>query len=226
MDPLEDSSCWDFLDCSFFPDADNLINPSLDPLWPPNDSRKGSLADTDVSAGRVESEENDCSRKRTRDGSCAGPSSKACRERLRREKLNDRFLDLSIALEPSRHTKTNKPAILDDAIRVLNQLKNEAEDLKQTNEKLREELENLKAEKNDLRKEKIILKEEKEKMEQQLKSIAIPSPGLIPGHPATYHAASGKMAVFPGYGLIPMWQYLPPSIRDTSQDHELRPPAA
>lgn len=97
MDPLEDSSCWDFLDCSFFPDADNLINPSLDPLWPPNDSRqsfyntlfcilsflfsfpslfvytkhgfrficrKGSLADTDVSAGRVESEENDCSRKR------------------------------------------------------------------------------------------------------------------------------------------------------------------
>lgn len=51
---------------------------------------------------------------------------------------------MSIALEPSRHTKTNKPAILDDAIRVLNQLKNEAEDLKQTNEKLREELKNLK----------------------------------------------------------------------------------
>ncbi|CAK9318738.1 unnamed protein product [Citrullus colocynthis] len=225
MDPLEDSSCWDFLDCSFFVDGDNLINTSLDPLWPPNDSRD-SCAETDVSAGRVEPEENECSRKRARDGSCAGPTSKACRERLRREKLNDRFLDLSIALEPSRPTKTNKPAILDDAIRVLNQLKNEAEDLKQTNEKLREEVECLKAEKNDLRKEKIILKDDKKRIEQQLKSVAVPPTGLIPGHPAAYHAAPGKMAVFPGYGLIPMWQYLPPSVRDTSQDHELRPPAA
>lgn len=55
-----------------------------------------------------------------------------------------RFLDLSVALEPGRPTKTNKPAILDDAIRVLNQLKTEAEELKQTNEKLREEVESLK----------------------------------------------------------------------------------
>lgn len=82
------------------------------------------------------------------------------------------------------------------------------------------------AEKNDLRKEKIILKEDKKRIEQQLKSVVVPPPGLIPGHPAAYHAAPGKMAVFPGYGLIPMWQYLPPSVRDTSQDHELRPPAA
>ena len=43
MDPLEDSSCWDFLDCSFFPDADNLINPSLHPFWPPNHSRQSFL---------------------------------------------------------------------------------------------------------------------------------------------------------------------------------------
>lgn len=55
-----------------------------------------------------------------------------------------RFLDLSLALEPGRPTRTNKPAILDDAIRVLNQLRSEAEDLKQTNEKLREEVECLK----------------------------------------------------------------------------------
>ncbi|XP_022924235.1 transcription factor bHLH104-like [Cucurbita moschata] len=225
MDPLEDSSCWDFLDYSLFVDGDNIINPSLDPLCPPSDSRD-SCAHTDVSAGRVESEQNDHSRKRARDGSCAGPTSKACRERLRRERLNDRFLDLSLALEPGRPSKNNKPAILDDAIRVLNQLKTEAEELKQTNEKLQEEVECLKAEKNDLRKERMNLKEDKERIERQLKSIAIPPPGLIPGHPAAYHAAPGKMAVFPGYGLIPMWQYLPPSVRDTSQDHELRPPAA
>ena len=55
-----------------------------------------------------------------------------------------RFLDLSSVLEPGRPTKTDKPAILDDAIRVVNQLKNEAQELKETNEKLLEEIKSLK----------------------------------------------------------------------------------
>lgn len=63
-------------------------------------------------------------------------------------------------------------------------------------------------------------------MEQQLKTLAIPAAGFVPGHPAAYHGGPNKMAVFPSYGLVPMWQYLPPSSRDTSHDHELRPPAA
>jgi cell division septum initiation protein DivIVA len=40
--------------------------------------------------------------------------------------------------------RTDKPAILDDAIRVLNQLKTEAQELKETNEKLLEEIKCLK----------------------------------------------------------------------------------
>jgi len=51
---------------------------------------------------------------------------------------------LSSVLEPGRPAKTDKPAILDDAIRVLNQLKNEAQELKETNEKLLEEIKSLK----------------------------------------------------------------------------------
>lgn len=81
-------------------------------------------------------------------------------------------------------------------------------------------------EKNELREEKLTLKADKERMEQQLKTLAIPAAGFVPGHPAAYHAGPNKMAVFPSYGLVPMWQYLPPSSRDTSHDHELRPPAA
>jgi hypothetical protein len=52
--------------------------------------------------------------------------------------------------------------------------------------------------------------------------------GFMPPHPmaAAYQAGVNKMAVYPNYGYIPMWQYLPQSARDTSQDHELRPPAA
>uniref|UniRef100_A0A6N2NHE3 BHLH domain-containing protein n=1 Tax=Salix viminalis TaxID=40686 RepID=A0A6N2NHE3_SALVM len=137
-----------------------------------------------------------------------------------------RFQDLSSVLEPGRPAKTDKPAILDDAIRVLNQLKNEAQELKETNEKLLEEIKSLKAEKTELREEKLMLKADKEKMEQQLKTVALPPSGFMPAYPAAYHAAANKMPVFPSYGLMPMWHYLPPAACDTSRDHELRPPAA
>ncbi|KAF2313960.1 hypothetical protein GH714_020940 [Hevea brasiliensis] len=136
-----------------------------------------------------------------------------------------RFQDLSSVLEPGRPARTDKPAILDDAVRVLNQLKTEAQELKETNEKLREEIKTLKAEKNELREEKLTLKADKERMEQQLKVMAVPPSGFMPAHPAAYHAGVNKMAVFPSYGLIPMWQ-LPPASRDTSRDHEYWPPAA
>lgn len=51
---------------------------------------------------------------------------------------------MSSVLEPGRPVRTDKPAILDDAIRVLSQLKTEAQELKKTNEKLLEEIKCLK----------------------------------------------------------------------------------
>jgi FtsZ-binding cell division protein ZapB len=183
----------------------------------------------DIPSGAVACQEEN-TRKRGRAESCYKSGTKACREKLRREKLNERFCDLSAVLEPGRPVRTDKPAILDDAIRVLNQLKTEAQELKETNEKLLEEIKCLKAEKNELREEKLVLKADKEKIEKQLKTMPPPiSPaGFMPPHPmaAAYQAGVNKMAVYPNYGYIPMWQYLPQSARDTSQDHELRPPAA
>ena len=82
------------------------------------------------------------------------------------------------------------------------------------------------AEKNELRDEKSTLKAEKEKMEQQMKAMAVPGAGMIPPYPPAYQAGPNKMALYPSYGMFPMWHYLPPSTRDTSRDHELRPPAA
>lgn len=55
-----------------------------------------------------------------------------------------RFVELSAVLEPGRPPKSDKPAILDDAIRVLTQLRAEAQELKETNEKLLEEVKSLK----------------------------------------------------------------------------------
>ncbi|KAL0742805.1 hypothetical protein Bca4012_084318 [Brassica carinata] len=176
------------------------------------------------SVGGVKEElEEECSRKRGRTGPCSKPGTKACREKKRREMLNDKFMDLSSLLEPTRTPKTDKPAILDDAIRAVNQLRGEAHELKETNQKLLEEIKTLKAEKNELREEKLVLKADKEKMEQQLKSMpAVPSPGFMPSHPAAFH--QNKMAVYASYGYypnMPMMPYLlPPSQRDTSQDQQ------
>lgn len=78
---------------------------------------------------------------------------------------------------------------------------------------------NAQSEKNELREEKLVLKADKEKMEVQLKSMAMSAPGYMP-------AAYQNKMVYPSYSLVPMWHYLPPSTRDTSRDHELRPPAA
>ncbi|XP_004497838.1 transcription factor bHLH104-like [Cicer arietinum] len=212
---LEDSASWDFLDYSF------IDPPPTDFLW----SNSSLSTEIDIPSGVVACQEEN-TRKRGRTESCYKAGTKACREKLRREKLNERFCDLSAVLEPGRPVRTDKPAILDDAIRVLSQLKTEAQELKEANEKLVEEIKCLKAEKIELREEKLVLKADKEKIEKQLKTLPISPAGFMPPPMAAYQARMNKMAVYPNYGYIPMWQYLPHSARDTSQDHELRPPAA
>ncbi|CAN8258391.1 unnamed protein product [Cochlearia groenlandica] len=185
--------------------------------------------------------EEECSRKRGRTGSCSKPGTKACREKLRREQLNEKFMDLSSVLDPARTPKTDKSAIIDDAIRAVKQLRGETHELKETNQKLIEEIKSLKAEKSELREEKLVLKSDKEKIEQQLKTtMTVPSPGFMPpvspgfmpSHPSAAAAAAyhhNKMAVYPSYGYypnMPMWPYLHPTELDTSHDHLKRPPAA
>ncbi|KNA08866.1 hypothetical protein SOVF_158840 [Spinacia oleracea] len=179
------------------------------------------------SAVQEQESEMECPKKRGRSAVYSNPKTKACRERERREKLNDSFLNLSSVLEPGRAAKTDKLALLSDAIRIVKQLRTENEGFKDENKKLQEEIESLKAEKNELRDEKSTLRAEKEKMELHMKSMSgIPGPGMIPPYPSPYQAGPNKMALYPSYGMYPMWHYLPPSTRDTSRDHELRPPAA
>ncbi|KAM0001855.1 putative transcription factor bHLH family [Helianthus debilis subsp. tardiflorus] len=224
MDPFEDAN-WDLID------YDSLINDVAPAHLYWADQSAAVQVDASVAGfAPLEKEctEKECSRKRGRSNSCSKAENKACRERQRREMLNNRFFELSSTLEPDRPATTDKLAILGDAIRVLNRLKSESQDYKETNEKLLEEIKTLKAEKNELREEKLVLKEVKAKLEQQVKAMTnnIPPPGFMAPHPAAFQAGANKMPVFPGYGYIPMWQYLPQSSCDTSHDHELRPPAA
>lgn len=55
-----------------------------------------------------------------------------------------RFLELSSILEPGRQPKTDKVALLSDAARVVIQLRNEAERLKEMNDELQAKVKELK----------------------------------------------------------------------------------
>ncbi|XP_074558705.1 transcription factor ILR3-like [Curcuma longa] len=173
------------------------------------------------------------SAKRVRSESSSKPSSKACREKMRRERLNDRFLELSSVLDCGNPPKTDKAAILSDAAQLVTQLRNEAQKLKDSNESLLEKIKELKDEKNELRDEKQRLKAEKESLEQQIKLLnAIPSyvpqPPLMPSPFAAQGLAPGHKLMVPvvGFPGFPMWQYMPLSDVDTSQDADNCPPVA
>ncbi|KAL6848369.1 hypothetical protein ACP4OV_021663 [Aristida adscensionis] len=180
--------------------------------------------------------------KRGRDEpSSSGPKSKACREKMRRDRLNDRFLELSSVINPGKQAKLDKANILSDAARMLAQLRGEAAKLKESNEKLRETIKDLKVEKNELRDEKVSLKAEKEKLEQQVKAISVAPAGFVPQlpHPSAFHPAAftpfapphqapaNKSAAIPAaFPGMAMWQWLPPTVVDTTQDPKLWPPNA
>nr|WIE96185.1 basic helix-loop-helix transcription factor [Loropetalum chinense var. rubrum] len=189
-------------------------------------------AEIDGSFGDSDGLKETGSKKRVRSGSCGASSSKACREKLRRDRLNDKFLELGSILEPGRPPKTDKAAILVDAVRMVTQLRGEAQKLKDSNSNLQEKIKELKAEKNELRDEKQRLKAEKEKLEQQLKTMNT-QPGFLPPPPtmpaafaAQAQAGGNKLVPFISYPGVAMWQFMPPAAVDTSQDHVLRPPVA
>ncbi|XP_074311023.1 transcription factor ILR3-like [Silene latifolia] len=201
------------------------------PLQPFNASAFNLSAELDGNYGDSVGTKENTSKKRGRSDSCGPSSSKACREKARRDRLNDKFVELGTILEPGRAPKTDKAAILNDAVRMLTQLRTESQKLKDSNSSLQEKIKELKAEKNELRDEKQRLKTEKDKLEQQLKT-ANTQPGYFPPHapiPAAFGPppqAPGKLVPFMGYPGVAMWQFMPPAQVDTSQDHALRPPVA
>ncbi|KAL5198187.1 hypothetical protein ABZP36_001861 [Zizania latifolia] len=152
--------------------------------------------------------------------------------------ISVRFLELCAVLEPGKAPKMDKSAILNDAIRAVDELRSESQKLKESNESLQEKIKELKAEKNELRDEKQKLKVEKESLEQQIKFLnarpsLVPHPPVIPATAlSTFTAAQGQAAgqklMMPviGYPGFPMWQFMPPSNIDTSDDPKSCPPVA
>uniref|UniRef100_A0A7C8YK24 BHLH domain-containing protein n=1 Tax=Opuntia streptacantha TaxID=393608 RepID=A0A7C8YK24_OPUST len=228
-----------FFDCALIEDLhvpdDNFSAPNFAFNWPLQQTLNAPPnvgVEIDGTFGDSEGPKENNSKKRGRSEACGTSSSKACREKLRRDRLNDKFMELGSILEPGRPLKTDKAAILMDAVRMVTQLRSEAQKLKDANSSLQEKIKELKAEKNELRDEKQRLKAEKEKLEQQLRTVNT-QPGFLPPPtpiPAAFapppQAPGAKLVPFMGYPGVAMWQFMPPAAVDTSQDHVLRPPVA
>ncbi|KAG6584056.1 Transcription factor ILR3, partial [Cucurbita argyrosperma subsp. sororia] len=154
--------------------------------------------------------------------------SKAHKEKMRRDKLNDRFLELNSILNHGRPPKIDKSAILGDAVRMIIHLRDEAQKLKESNETFLEKINEMKAEKSELRDEKQRLKEAKDNLEQKMKAFNT-QPSFLP-HPPAFSSPNqvvgGKLVPVIGYPGVSMWQFMSPGAIDTSQDHVLRPPVA
>lgn len=215
---------------------DDVPVPSLQATfnWPSHDFTASAAlgVEFDDSPVNLDDVKENHSRKRMRSGLCSASGSKACREKVRRDRLNDRFLELGSILEPGRPPKMDKAVILSDALRMMTQLRSEGQKLKKSCEDLQEKINELKAEKNELRDEKQRLKTEKENIVQQIKALSsqagfLPHPSAIPApFAAPGQVVGSKLMPFIGYPGVSMWQFMPPAAVDTSQDHVLRPPVA
>ncbi|GMH24560.1 hypothetical protein Nepgr_026403 [Nepenthes gracilis] len=91
---------------------------------------------------------------------------KADREKLRRDRLNEQFLELGHALDPDR-PRNDKSSILTETIQLLKDMTSEVDRLKAEYAALSEESRELTQEKNELREEKVSLKSDIENLNIQ-----------------------------------------------------------
>ncbi|XP_041020900.1 transcription factor bHLH121-like isoform X2 [Juglans microcarpa x Juglans regia] len=136
---------------------------------------------------------------------------KADREKLRRDRLNEQFLELGSTLDPDR-PKNDKATILTDTVQVLKDLTAEVNRLKTECAVLTEEARELTQEKNELREEKASIKTDIDNMNvqyQQRVRVMFPwsaiDPSVVMGPPYSYPV---PVPVPPG--AIPMHPSLQP----------------
>ncbi|KAF9619168.1 hypothetical protein IFM89_005722 [Coptis chinensis] len=116
---------------------------------------------------------------------------KADREKLRRDRLNEQFLELGNALDPDR-PKNDKATILGDTVQMLKDLTAQVNRLKAEYATLSEESRELTQEKNELREEKASIKSDIDNLNvqyQQRIRVMFPWSGMDPAvmmGPPTY----------------------------------------
>lgn len=144
-----------------------LLNSEMD-QWTVDNKFKADLAPSSTSQPPNSSQNSQPdSRQRvdaeTKDPVVARKVQKADREKLRRDRLNEQFLELGNTLDPDR-PKNDKATILTDTVQMLKDLTAEVNRLKTECATLTEEARELTQEKNELREEKSSLKSDIENL--------------------------------------------------------------
>ncbi|OMO57046.1 hypothetical protein CCACVL1_26028 [Corchorus capsularis] len=172
----------------------------MDHQWKPNDLSKPLAADLGPS--------NPESRQRQEmEGKDPRKVQKADREKLRRDRLNEHFLELGNTLDPDR-PKNDKATILMDTVQILKDLSAEVNRLKAECSSLTEESRELTQEKNELREEKASLKAEIDNLNvqyQQRLRVMFPWTGIDPSvvmappytYPVPLPVPAGPIAMHP-----------------------------
>ncbi|KAL1569730.1 basic helix-loop-helix transcription factor [Salvia divinorum] len=146
---------------------------------------------------------------------------KADREKLRRDKLNEQFLELGNLLDPDR-PKNDKATIVSDTIQVLKDLNSEVKRLKKEHTLLCEESHELTQEKNEIRDEKASLKSNiqnlraQQQQQQPTQGFMVPwDPQLVmaPSYPfpvaVSMHQATQAPPSFANQHQFPCSTYIP-----------------
>ncbi|KAI4327733.1 hypothetical protein L6164_020159 [Bauhinia variegata] len=196
--------------------------------WKPEDLAKAvpvvdlapctSLQPHPVSSGRLQNSHPDVRQRpevEAQDPIAARKVQKADREKLRRDRLNEHFLELGNALDPDR-PKNDKATILTDTIQVLKDLNGEVNRLKTEHAALSEESRELMQEKNELREEKACLKSDIDNLNaqyQQRVRIMFPwtaidhSVGMAPpySYPVPIAIPPGPISIHPSLQPFPFF---------------------
>ncbi|XP_023007544.1 transcription factor bHLH121-like [Cucurbita maxima] len=154
----------------------NPVTPSIELSGHPNRSQSSSRSECEL-----------------KDSAAARTVQKADREKLRRDRLNEQFVELGSVLDPDR-PKNDKATILMDTIQLLKDLTSQVNKLKTEYATLTEESRELAQEKNDLREEKASLKSDIENLNSQYQQrlmatnsiVMAPAPFPFPMPPAPF----------------------------------------
>uniref|UniRef100_A0A7S3VUV6 BHLH domain-containing protein n=1 Tax=Dunaliella tertiolecta TaxID=3047 RepID=A0A7S3VUV6_DUNTE len=161
LDFLSDDTCPSlFMDLLDPQTLQAVCNQNMDvlgpPPVPPSEDTRRKLQEQDSDAGSDAEEQGSGSkggvgggtgggsvsnnRKAARSEANQAAKNKATREKARREKINDRFSELAQLIDPGKDPKTDKPSILQDAIKCVQQMRMENHQLRQLNKFLEERM--------------------------------------------------------------------------------------
>ncbi|EOX90849.1 Myc-type [Theobroma cacao] len=183
----------------------------MDHQWKSNDFSKSVAADL----GPSNPEPRQRQEVEVKDPIAARKVQKADREKLRRDRLNEQFLELGNTLDPDR-PKNDKATILMDTIQMLKDLTAEVSRLKDECSSLTEESRELTQEKNELREEKASLKADIDNLNvqyQQRLRVMFPWNGIDPSvvmpppysYPVHLPLPTGPIPIHPSLQPYPLY---------------------